>query len=198
MAINGVIGSFSRNDERARGGGHPPVILSGAVKASDGDYPVGLILTRNSDGVLVPYEAVVAEAVGTGGGTDKTFTKTLANVPILPGSVAVTDETEAFTDDGYGRLTGDAAGTGTINYTSGALSVSFHAAPTLAQEITADYERDVVGVLDQDVDTTKSGAALYIVHGSVQELVLKVGKTDQDAPSAALLQTLRDKGIYSE
>jgi hypothetical protein len=101
----------------------------------------------------------------------------------------VTDGTETFSDDGYGRLTGDADGSGTIDYDTGALAVTFNANVTNEQAVTAEYERDVVGVLDQDVDTTKSGAALYIIHGSVQEPVLKVGQTAQDAPSTALLGT---------
>jgi hypothetical protein len=198
MSIIAKIGTISYNDERARGSAHHPVILSAELAGSDGDYPVGLVLARNTSGKLVQYEAVADEAVGTGNGTLKAFTKTLAKAPVLAGSVAVTDGTESFTDDGIGRLTGSAGGSGTINYGTGALSVTFNAAPANAGAVTGDYERDPVGVLDQDVDTDTNNAAMYITHGSFLRSVAKVGATAQDAPSTALLNTLRDKGIFAE
>lgn len=78
------------------------------------------------------------EAVGTGDGETKTFAITLTKTPIQD-IVLVTDGVESFTDNGDGTLTGDAGGVGTINLTGGTLSVTFHTAPTLSAEITADY-----------------------------------------------------------
>lgn len=78
--------------------------------------------------------------VGDGDGSTKTFTDTLTNTPIKSGTVVVDDRTEKFSDDGAGTLTGDAGGTGTINYTSGALSVTFNAAPSDGRDIRATYE----------------------------------------------------------
>jgi len=198
MTITAKISTMSYDDERARGTAHHPVILSGELAGSDGNYPVGLVLARNTSGKLVQYEDVTAEAVGTGDGSAKAFTDTLPKAPILPGSVSVTDGTETFTDDGLGRLTGDDGGSGTINYSTGDLAVTFDAAVTNAQAITADYERDPVGVLDQDVDTDTVNTALYIAHGSFLLSVAKVGATAEDAPSTALVNTLRDKGVYAE
>lgn len=198
MTITAKISTMSYDDERARGSAHHPVILSGELAGSDGDYPVGLVLARNTSGKLVQYESVSAEAVGTGNGTLKAFTDTLSKAPILPGSVSVTDGTENFSDDGLGRLTGDDGGSGTINYGTGALSVTFDAAVTNAQAITGDYQRDPVGILDQDVDTDTDNTALYITHGSFLLSVAKVGATAEDAPSTSLVNTLRDKGIFAE
>jgi hypothetical protein len=197
MTINAALGSVSYDDERARAHGHGPMILSGVVDANQGALPVGLLLSRNATDELIPYEAVEDEAVGTGDGTNKAFADTLAKASIEPGTVSVTDGVETFTDDGYGRLTGSAGGTGTINYTTGALSVTFNAAPANAAAVTADYVRELVGVLDETIDTTKTTSATYIPHGTVRRDVLKVGAIAKAAPSATELKRLSRKGIWA-
>ncbi len=90
------------------------------------------------------YTTVSDENVGTGDGTQVTFADTLA---FRAGSalrtcfaIEVTDGTETFTDNYDGTLTGSAGGTGTINYTTGAISVTFAAAPNNTQAITCTYQ----------------------------------------------------------
>ncbi|QLA11512.1 hypothetical protein [Desulfolutivibrio sulfodismutans] len=172
------------------------MIVSRKLASGLGELPVGLILSRDQAGAAVPYEAVAAEAIGAGDGTDKTFSATLAKHPVQPGSVAVSDGVEDFADDGLGRLTGDAGGSGTINYATGAVAVEFHAAPANAAPVEAAYDRQFSGVLDEAVDTALSGAGLVIVHGSVRKDVLKVGVSAPAAPSAALLGRMEDHGIW--
>lgn len=194
--IHGKVGTFSYDDERARGGGHDPVIVSRLIAAGLGKLPVGLILSRDAAGHAVPFEAVAAEVIGTGDGTDKALSATLAKHPVQPGSVAVSDGVEDFADDGLGRLTGDAGGSGTVDYATGAVSVEFHAAPANAASIEAAYDRLFGGVLDEAVDTAVSGSGLVIVHGSVRKDVLKVGVSAPAAPSAALLGRMEDQGVW--
>jgi len=83
---------------------------------------------------------ITVDDVGDGDGSTVTFTNTINNTPIKPGSLVVDDRTEKFSDDGAGTLTGDAGGTGTINYTTGALSVTFNSAPSDGRDIRATYE----------------------------------------------------------
>jgi len=196
MAINGILGTVSYDDERARGHGHDPVIMSGLVKANQGALPVGLLLSRDSDEKLIPYGEIENESVGTGDGTTF-FSKTLAAAPIEPGSVSITDGVESFSDDGFGRLWGSAGGSGWVDYEVGNVVVTFQAAPANAAAITADYARAVEGVLDEAVDTAKTTSATYIVHGSVRRDALKVGAVAQAAPSAAMLKKLAKKLIYA-
>lgn len=196
--ITSKIKSISYAVERARGSGHPPVILSGPVKEDDGEYPVGLLVALDANDKHIPYAEVADEAIGTGDGSTKAYSGTLTNKPVHPGSLSITDDTETFSDDGYGRLTGDAGGTGTINYTTGAYSISFNANVTNAQDITGDYSLALDGVLDEEVDTAETPSGLYIAHGSVQTHVLKVGKTAKAAPTTAQLKKLRKMGIYPE
>jgi hypothetical protein len=87
------------------------------------------------------YTDVTGENIGTGTGAQTTFTDTLAAVTGTRDCFAVsaTDGTETFADTGSGTLTGSAGGTGTINYATGAISVTFAVAPTNLQAITANY-----------------------------------------------------------
>lgn len=91
------------------------------------------------------YTTVSAESRNSGDGSTKTFTGTLSFK--AGGSVrtcfavSFTDGTEAFTDDYNGNLTGSLGGTGTINYTTGAYSVTFNTAPIAGtNNITATYQ----------------------------------------------------------
>jgi len=80
------------------------------------------------------------EAYGTGDGADATYEHTAANVPLRPGGTVITgpgENPETFTDNGDGTLTGDQGGTGTVNYDTGEISVTFNAAPT--GDIVCDY-----------------------------------------------------------
>lgn len=196
MTINGQVGSFSRDEERAQIPGHDPVVLSGRLTAADGVYPTGLVLTRNASGVMIALAEAADEVIETGDGSTKAFTGNLAAYPVEPGTLVVTDGVETFTDDGSGRLTGSAGGSGTINYRTGAYAVTFNANVVNETDVTADYVTAVDGVLDEQTDTAYSASGLYVAHGTVNTTVLKVGKTAKAEPSAALLILLQKKGIF--
>jgi len=196
MTINGQVGSFSRDEERAQVPGHDPVVLSGKLTAADGVYPTGLVLTRGVSGVLIPLAEAAGEVIETGDGSTKAFTGNLAAHPVEPGTLVVTDGVETFADDGSGRLAGSAGGSGTINYRTGAYAVTFNANVVNAVEVTAGYVTAVDGVLDEETDTAHNASGLYVAHGTVDTTVLKVGKTAKAAPSAALLMLLQRKGIF--
>jgi len=101
---------------------------------------------------LSDYTQTTNENIGTGDGSEKTFTATLAAVNSVKTvmHVIVTDGTETFADDGNGVLVGDLEGTGTINYATGAVSVTVKTAPANLQAITADYYEE---------DSTSGGIA---------------------------------------
>lgn len=67
--------------------------------------------------------------------------------------------TETFVDDYLGNLNGSNGGTGTVNYSTGAVSVKPHQAPTGTITVTADYqlEDSTAGGI---ADFTKSGTRL--------------------------------------
>lgn len=78
---------------------------------------------------------------GDVGGAKTTFTGVLTQ-PVIAGSVRVTSvagngSTLTLNDNGQGLLSG--SGNGTVNYTTGAISVNFATAPGAGQAVTADY-----------------------------------------------------------
>lgn len=82
-------------------------------------------------------EEVVAEVVAAAGGP-LTKTGTLAKLPVIAGSLVISDGNQTATDNGSGVLVGSVSGiTGTINYTTGAYSVTFVSLPLAS---TARYQ----------------------------------------------------------
>lgn len=77
------------------------------------------------------YTSITGESVGASGSTE--YSGTLANGQVF--GLVIKDGTQTVTDDKNGNLIGD--GTGTINYATGAYSVTFNA--TTATAVTADY-----------------------------------------------------------
>lgn len=80
----------------------------------------------------------VAPATGAIDGANRTYTWTLT-APVARGRVVITGNNPAqvLTDNGTGTFTG--AGTGTINYTTGAVSVVFTTAPAIASTVLLTY-----------------------------------------------------------
>lgn len=110
------------------------------------------------------YTTVTAEALGNGTGAQTAFSGTLAfkggGSTRTCFGVTITDGTETFTDDYNGVLTGSLGGTGTINYMTGAYSVTFNTAPIVGvNNVTATYQwedSNAAGISD----FTKSGTRL--------------------------------------
>lgn len=99
---------------------------------------------------------VTDENIGTADGSTRTFTDTLAfksggaRRTCFAISVDAAGSSETFSDNGDGTLTGTEGGTGTINYSTGAISVTFNTAPTGVAGILCDYEWE---------DSTNTGIA---------------------------------------
>ncbi len=84
---------------------------------------------------------VTAEAYGTGNGTAGPYVHTAANLPIRRGTITITAGAQTATDNGNGVfVTTPPGGTGTINYTTGQMSVTFNAAVAGATPITVTYD----------------------------------------------------------
>ncbi len=80
-----------------------------------------------------------SESVGTGSGTTVTFTHTAAHLSVVPATVTITAGTVIAKDDGNGNLNGTGISTGTINYGTGAVSITYSTAPANSQAITMAY-----------------------------------------------------------
>lgn len=74
---------------------------------------------------------IVGSTIGTGNGSQTTFTSALnTSVPVYPTSVTVLGGAGQFgVDNGAGVITGTGISSGTVNYDTGAISVTFTSAP---------------------------------------------------------------------
>lgn len=101
-------------------------------------------------------DVVDGESVGTGDGSTTEFTVTLGYTPIRKKSVIIKAGTVEVEDDGEGNITGEGVTAGTVDYSTGAISVQFTSAPALDTAVTAVYRYDMdqttVGFSQVDLD----------------------------------------------
>ena len=117
---------------------------------------------------------VTGEAIGSSGST--TYSGTLAfkssGAKRSCFAVTFTDGTETFTDNRDGTLTGSAGGTGTINYISGAYSITFNAAAS--GSVTSDYnweDPSSEGIADFSYSATRTaGQGDVVLQGNSGDL----------------------------
>lgn len=87
-----------------------------------------------------PSENIDAEVIGTGDDSAVAFSNfQLAWFPIRRNSVTVVAGTILAKDNGNGALTGTGIASGTINYQTGVISVTFSVAPADGVEVVATY-----------------------------------------------------------
>ncbi|MDX1532803.1 MAG: hypothetical protein R3230_01200 [Nitrosopumilaceae archaeon] len=83
--------------------------------------------------------------LGTGDGATVSFSGTASSFPLLPGKSIITDGIETFEDTTTTyttntiNLTGSLGGTGTLNLSTGAVSVTFNSAPASGTNIYFSY-----------------------------------------------------------
>ena len=107
----------------------------------------------------IPY-SVTGENLGTGDGSTTSFSGTLVHHPVKASTVAIhyTISSTAYTatDDGNGNISGTEC-TGTINYDTGAWSLTFNIAPDDTTDITADYDYQTTYTATDDGNGNISG-----------------------------------------
>ncbi len=114
------------------------------------------------------YTQISAEAYATGNNTVGPYTHTLAQKASSPKAsffdVSATDGTETFSDDMNGSMVGNLGGTGTVNYATGAMSLTFKNQTTANITVTYRY-------IDETTTWTPSGGALS---GSIANFVISL------------------------
>ena len=104
--------------------------ISGVYVASDGGFAVKTSGSGNLN---------ASEGFATGNGISKTYSHGLSEQPVVKGSVHVSGGGgETFSDNGSGSMVGSAGGTGSINYDTGAASITYITPPT--GDLTVSYQ----------------------------------------------------------
>lgn len=110
-------------------------------------------------------DRVIGENVGTGTGAATAFSKTLARKPVIASSLTLSytigSTSYEATDDGAGAITGTGISSATINYTTGALAITFSTAPDAytavdVSEYRFNVEKDTDGIGEVDFEVTSS------------------------------------------
>lgn len=105
--------------------------------------------------------------VGVIDSANKNFTLT-GRAPIAKGTVVVTGTTplQVLNDDGAGNFTG--AGTGTVDYVTGAIAITFTSAPTGGTvEVTYENAQNMVGLINSINQTFTYAGPVQLARGSV-------------------------------
>lgn len=191
MTFDAKVGSQTFDYKQVVDSIHPAVILGMKVKANQGELKKGQIVAKDINGDVIPYAKFeyVSETVdnrqtiGTGDGSTKTFSGTLNDKPVCPGSITVTAGSVTGVDDDCGNIKGTGIDVGYINYKTGAISVTFTTAPSNGAAIKVAYANKPVGVLTNVIDTTKETTGSVIVHGTVVKanLLAKAGTSVEAA-----------------
>ncbi len=90
-------------------------------------------------------ENVSLQTIGTGNAIQVTFPASAGSFPILPATTVITDNVEVFEDtntvfaNSPVTLTGSLGGTGSVNYVTGAVTVTFNTAPVTGQNVFFSY-----------------------------------------------------------
>ena len=128
-------------------------VFSGARNGivSGNNDQTGLYLSYIDKDQLSDYTEVSGEAIGSAGSQTYAGTLSVAAAPktVMYVTISEAGGGETFKDDRNGNLVGDAGGTGTINYATGAYSVTFNVVTSGA--VTADYYHETMtsaGILD--------------------------------------------------
>jgi len=130
--------------------------------------PSGLYGSYLDKDELADYTFYDNESYGTGNGILVTFAHTLTNVSGKKTAhyVSVTDGVETFYDDRNGVLMGSLGGTGTVNYATGAVSVTFATAVVNLTAITCDYyveDSTDEGILDFSKATPRAPGEGFVL-----------------------------------
>ncbi|MBF0589398.1 MAG: hypothetical protein HQL53_09730 [Magnetococcales bacterium] len=192
MTVSANIGSSSLRSRQIIDGTHQPVTRDYTAVADQGVLRAGLLVSRNAGDEVIPYQGGVQEVIGTGDGSIMAFDGVATGGMIHPGSITITDGTQVLTDDGRGALGGD--GSGSVNYKTGKVSVTFDAAPGAGVDVSIIWANRLVGVLLREMDTATNHAALVIVHGTVVKDGLLL--SDDTTPSQTDIDRLVELTIY--
>ena len=201
--MNGIISEVDLTTQQAMDGRHPAVIRSFALPENgNAELKVGELLFEGSNtvdstaktGATPEAKANTKSVTGTGDGSKTAFNLDFGQ-EIFPGSLAIAtnDSTPlAIADDGEGGLSGD--GTGTIDYVSGKVAVTFTTAPANTKTITAVAVpgQNFIGVNNIIVEENYV-LAIVGLHGSLFEGIAKVNGAEVTEEQ---IKFLARHGIY--
>jgi len=143
-----VTGSYYQHapDDGAGGvaGGN---ISAGTIDYVTGDYsltytltPAGNYLPNFPDGLPFQFQYGHITVIGVGDTAATAFSGTLEEVPVKPGTVYIEAGAVSVADDGAGNFAGAGIASGTIDYWTGEISVTFTSPPAGGIEVNVNAD----------------------------------------------------------
>jgi len=135
---------------------------------------------------------VTNASLGTTVNNQLTYSGTLANTKLRPGDLVIStsESGESFTDQGNGTLTGSNGGSGTINYLTGAWSITYGANPGAGHSITATYsyfpELPIMGF-----------TTYYKTDGSEEFLIFNTKRMNKYNPTTIKTEDISGSDIFT-
>lgn len=112
-------------------------------------------------------ELIDQEILGVGDATAVAFTSTLDFVPVKASTVIVSAGAVSGSDNGLGVIAGTGI-SGTIDYATGAISVTFTAAPAVGVNVVASYSYNMEG--NTNIPTVNIDITLQEVRAKTRKL----------------------------
>jgi hypothetical protein len=175
MAHDAVLGTTNKRETQILVGSGHVVRTFRLAAPTVATLVAGTLVALSAGKTLYPYGTSQPVDVGLGDGAATTFTGNLGKF-VQAGSVTVSDGVETFTDDGFGELTGDAGGSGKVNYLNGDITVTCNAAPANEAAMVAHCTHWCRGCLVRDAEAGAVDAEAVTAGGvNTAELVMPGG-----------------------
>jgi Major capsid protein Gp23 len=141
---------------------------------------------------------VVGQQIGTGNGSLVTFAGSLGKTPIRKGTISITSILASGStpvvavDDSNGNLTGTNVSTGTIDYTTGSVSVTFASAVANTTPVIASYQWDSEANGETGINEIEFDMSVIPVRAKIHPLKFKYSVAAGLAASAHLAVDVQD------
>jgi len=124
---------------------------------------VSTMTTPPGGSISLPIQPTQGQVIGTGNGVALNFSGNLTT-PALPGSVRVTAGSIIGLDNGASGISGAGISSGSVDYTTGAVSISYSAAPAVGVQILAESNTNLAsGTAGTPFDMTGLPPCAYII-----------------------------------
>lgn len=170
FAVIGVFGCEHENNGTGVDGG--PITFAGDYAPPSGQGVVVSVPNITSASVT----AGAGETIGIGDGVTKSYSYTASNLPIVPGSVQISDGIETFTDTAQsavnGTLNGSGGGVGTIEYATGKIKIKFSKDVKVGTAVVMTFQYVVQGATASSPLVNRPITMLTVVGANNQETKL--------------------------